>query len=746
MNGIDIGQFELAATSGLCLARAGSCVGLRLFAVDSATGAMDGKHLPLAIHRPPRYAADGAWGEVRWRVPCTEAGIRRYAVIPKLTINAPTVVPYAEGEAAEIVLRWHRDGTGAILRWVSDRPVRLWLLAGGSFAPAAIEALADGAMLRQDNLDAHVRLAGSIGAPRCIDEVWRLEQAVVGIAPPAGTRFIAWPVELAPGKPICAAMGHGAAPYIDRPMPDAPTGMTSTGTAGGALASLVGYSRCWDPQSRSPAMTVNRTWGGCNQPGLVFGWDNVLLAWCAAWTDPDLARHALEHICARYGANGIAHGPVQRNLIIPLTWARTVAALGDDDLARRTWPVMMAFMRFWWEDRGDGRPRRDGNRDGLIESGTDLDPASHRPGKLVSEAMDETGYDESPIYSAGFTDGRLGCTAPGVHFDWASRCLAVTLVGQNSLYVASCRALAATAERLGLDVDRGWLLNEAERVATGLRTRLFDAADGIFRDRWWRGGFSPVLTHTTFYPLLAGIADQPTAARLRGLLTDPAKFWGDNLLPTVARDDPAFGGVIDGTGNYWRGNCWPPTTYIVGLGLRQAGMLDLLADYTARCQRMFDGPWLQHAHAYENYPAHGAMGHDRWYLGGWGGREPRYTWAALLPLQTLEQVVTVQGNGLLAVGNPYLAEAMTWEGFHLRGHTGRAEAGRDRTVLELSDGTRLAAEPGCAIRDLVIDERGLRASVLAPQGTLLHLSAPPDRRGTMQVAAGDTWHDITIAC
>jgi uncharacterized Zn-binding protein involved in type VI secretion len=322
----------------------------------------------------------------------------------------------------------------------------------------------------------------------------------------------------------------------------------------------------------------------------------------------------------------------------------------------------------------------------------------------------------------GFTDGRLGMLADGVEFDLPSRTLTVTLLCQNCLYIASARAMARWADRLGNSTDAAWLRGEAERVTGRVRERLFCAKDGFFRDRFWRGDFSPVKAMTIFYPLLAGIADDTVKARLRETLLDPKQFWGENLIPTVSRDDPAYCDGMDGTGNYWRGNCWPPTTYMVYLAIKEAGWDDLAAEY-ARCVcGQFMEYWQAHGHAYENYPAAGKVNPRFLYVQMWGGRELRYVWSGMLPLCGLEEIFAPEPTrGGVRFGNPFLKEASGWRNFTWQGLPVEAEAGPLRTRVAVGDAWSFLAEPGIAVRGFTTDN-GIAFSAQAQAQSCVRLA------------------------
>jgi len=403
-------------------------------------------------------------------------------------------------------------------------------------------------------------------------------------------------------------------------------------------------------------------------------------------------------------------------LIIPVIYCRTIHLLGDYGLAGRTWATMMEFMRFWF-------PHRDGNGDGLIEAGVSKDATTHDPGHLIQEAMDETGYDEIPIYSAGFTDGRRGLLAPGVGFDWASQCLTVTLVCQNALYITACRAMSALARKIGQENDATWLDGEAERVARRMREQLFCKEEGIFRDRFWTGGFSPVTAMTIFFPLLAEIADSEVQEKLFEALTDPEQFWGENMIPTVSRRDPTYCDGFGGEGNYWRGNCWAPTTYMVCLAAKTAGWDETVAEYSRRTCAQFMEYWRAHAHAYENYPPEGNVDHDFVFVNMWGGREMRYAWAPMMLLSGLEELFGVEIDGSLRFGNPYLSQQSTWDGFFYQGHRVQAEAGPERLKIVVDGAWEFAAQKGITVRRFVVEPGQFRFEATAPAATRVEICA-----------------------
>lgn len=718
---MEFGAFEMFGLGGVSIANGPVAMGIRMTFPHLSLGLFDDKSMVMSLVRPDDYAPDLSYVRYSWRVPVAEDAIRRFAKTPVTGNNSPTTFTYAEGEAAEVTLEWQLvEGRIIRGRYTSDLPVKAALFSNGCFVPAeVVHSSVDSMKLRQQENTLHLRLMGNREVPLLAGDRLQAENALLWPGfNPSGRAICIHPLTLEPGHPLYFSMALDQEPGVPKPVDVdsslasasesyARSRMTSKGVAAGAaeaVAALAGYSRAYDPKRKRIQTTVNRTWGGVNAPGLICGWDNFFTSYIAAWENPALAEESLEHIVQLYSERGTAHGPTQRNLIIPIVYCRTVELLGNLELARRTWPAMMDFMRFWFADRGDGIPWRDGNSDGLIDSGSSLDPAQVGAATIVSNAMDETGYDEIPTYSAGFTDKRRGMLADNVGFDWKSKCLTVSLVCQNSLYVASCRKMSLLAARLGDEASGKWLVSEAGRVSSLIAEKLFDKSRGYFMNRHWNGDFSPVKTLTIFFPLLAGLPDDEVRERLRKALLDPGQFWGENLVPTVSRDEPSYKDGIDGNGNYWRGNCWAPTTYMCWLSAREAGWYDISALIAEKVSGQFMKYWTSFGHAYENYPAEGNVDNSYIYAGGaWGGREIRYVWTALMPLCLLEEIFAVEAVGEgFQFGNPFLSKVSEWNGFLCQGKKVFASAGADFTKVVFGDEWSFESKPGLAVRNFTV--------------------------------------------
>lgn len=118
-----------------------------------------------------------------------------------------------------------------------------------------------------------------------------------------------------------------------------------------------------------------------------------------------------------------------------------------------------------------------------------------------------------------------------------------------------------------------------EKAVSAMRRHMWDEACGTFlavrRDTMEK---VPVPTIGSWIPLLAGVATPEQAMRMAEVLK--SSDWFTTVpVPTVARSSPLF------SGEFWRGDIWPPTNYQVAAGLVRYGYRKLAADICDRTIR-----------------------------------------------------------------------------------------------------------------------------------------------------------------
>jgi len=174
---------------------------------------------------------------------------------------------------------------------------------------------------------------------------------------------------------------------------------------------------------------------------------------------------------------------------------------------------LLRWNRWWFKERLNGD---------LLSYGSSVaqnpfgDPDVHS--KIT--AGYESGMDDSSMYE-------------GVPFNASRNVLELQDVGLNSLYVADCKALEEIASILGRKAEFEEL--KAREVKISRRwhrsgTKKFF----LLNRRTDTGDFSPRLSPTLFYPLLAGIPDKEKAKRMiHEHYMNSAEFYGEFMLPSL---------------------------------------------------------------------------------------------------------------------------------------------------------------------------------------------------------------------
>lgn len=291
----------------------------------------------------------------------------------------------------------------------------------------------------------------------------------------------------------------------------------------------------------------------------------------------------------------------------------------DLELLKFAYPILVKWHAFWKEPRSNGFPRRDGNNDGLLEWGSDEElvaqsvPSWEENASGKTRAMWESGQDDLPNWD----DATL---------DESSGTLNMNCLDLNSLYALDCWCLAQMAQILEKLEDYETFLDEYESMKTRIDEMFWDEKEGFYFDRYWDGRFSKRKAASNFYPLLAMIPDPDKALRMLRHLLNENEFWGDYVLPTISRDDPAFKDQ-----QYWRGTIWPPTNYLVYQGLKAYGFDAVAYEFARKSASLFLRSWENFQLCPENYDSR---------TGEAGGQ--RYqSWGPLFALIALEEYLDV---------------------------------------------------------------------------------------------------------
>jgi putative isomerase len=241
----------------------------------------------------------------------------------------------------------------------------------------------------------------------------------------------------------------------------------------------------------------------------------------------------------------------------------------------------------------------------------------------------ESGLDNSPMYD-------------DASYDPTTHRLMLGDVGLMSLYIADCDALAEIADTLGKAPEAKELRTRAGDYRAKLAT-MWDERSGIFLNRDLKTGTSSTrLSPTNFYPLLSRTASPQQVDRMiHEHLLNPDEFWGWWILPSIARNDPAFKDQ-----NYWRGRVWGPMNYLVYLGLRNYDLPQVRREFAQKSMDLVQQEWYEKGHLHENYNSITGEGDDV------TNSDSFYHWGALLGLiEWMEDGLPAQGRETRILGN-----------------------------------------------------------------------------------------------
>ena len=444
-------------------------------------------------------------------------------------------------------------------------------------------------------------------ASRKIGVYWTGEEQPIG-ALPVTTPYFAAPLL----QPIGVSTGHPRS--IDQIRSILQRERPETNTVARAIESVMSWDTFFDPSKSRVISPVSRLWSAGWGGYVLFDWDTFFAASLAATGNRNLAyANAIETLQESTPQGFVpnyarAGGWKSSDRSEPPVGAITMLGLyrqyHDDWLLRDTFDPLLRWNRWWNEHR---------EQSGYLVWGSD---AGNRPVDLddasigtLQGAKYESGLDNSPMYDE----------AP---FHPETNRIHLADVGLMSLYIADCNALAEIATALGRSGEAQELRTRSERYGAKLQT-LWDEKAGIFRNKNLdSGALSPRLSPTNFYPLLAKVATAQQATRMvNEHLLNPAEFWGEFVIPAIARSDPAFPDQ-----EYWRGRIWGPMNYLVYLGLLNYDLPEVRQQFARKSLALFNQEWRLNGHVHENYHALTGLGDDV------TSSDRFYHWGALLGL------------------------------------------------------------------------------------------------------------------
>ncbi|HEX8711375.1 MAG TPA: trehalase family glycosidase [Terracidiphilus sp.] len=379
-----------------------------------------------------------------------------------------------------------------------------------------------------------------------------------------------------------------------------------------AIETTLGWDTIFEPSHDRVVSPVSRVWSVGWGGYVIFDWDTFFASTLASVGDRDLAyANALETLREETSEGFVpnyARGGGWKSFDRSEPPVGAITVLGLYKKFHDRWFIEDAFeplLRWnrWWNERRQ--------IDGYMAWGSD---GENPPGNLDDGsrgtrlgAILESGLDNSPMYDSST-------------YNQQTHVLEYADVGLMSMYIADCDALAQMAEVLGKPEVEKELKERSTRYRAKLAT-LWSPQAGIFLNKDLHSGESNTrLSPTNFYPMLAHAATPEQAhTMIEKHLLNPNEFWGEWIIPSIERKDPAFHDQ-----NYWRGRIWGPMNYLVYLGLCNYDDAQVRQQFADKSYALFLKEWTQSRHVHENYNAITGTGDDV------RNSDRFYHWGALL--------------------------------------------------------------------------------------------------------------------
>lgn len=381
-----------------------------------------------------------------------------------------------------------------------------------------------------------------------------------------------------------------------------------------AMQTILAWNTIYDAPNQRVITPVSRNWSHGWGGFVLFDWDTYFASYMLSLFNKELAYANAIEITKAITPDGFI--PNYQAPYGNTSWDRSQPPLGSSIILwiykkyKEKWFLeevyneLLSWNRWWPKNR---------DMNGYLCWGSN--PLSDSLRKLsngidvfnVEAARLESGLDNSPMYDS-------------MYFNPATHVMELADVGLMSMYILDCRSLAEIAIALGRKNDAVELQKRAAVYTKSLAT-LWDEKTGIFLNRRLDNDEkSYLLSPTNFYPMLAKACTQQQAEKMMKLhYFNPDEFYGEYVIPSCTRNDPAFK-----DNDYWRGRIWGPMNFLVYMGMRNYNLPEARLDLVKKSRDLLMKNWLKDGGVYENYNSTSGEGGDVTSADGF------YHWGALL--------------------------------------------------------------------------------------------------------------------
>ena len=378
---------------------------------------------------------------------------------------------------------------------------------------------------------------------------------------------------------------------------------------------VTGWNMIWADDREEPIEVCSRDWCVHGNYGswVLFNWDTFLLAASAADYDTRLAHQILRPQFAMQTSDGLIPGIASPLGISADRAMPPVASFGiwktylrskDSSFINDYYEPLRRYHEWW-------RLNRDGNKDGLLEWGSNPVKPAHPQWQAHTlwASRYETGMDNHPMWD-------------DVRFNTLTHTQEQNDAGLSALYALDAKCLSKMASILGRKNEAEKYFAESIEMANLIDKNLWNDDVELWLSRGWDGKWNYRAAPTCFYPMfLDNIADKNVEAAIQKHLLNPKRFGGKYAIPVSPRDDPAYPEQY-----YVRGRIWPAQVLLVHSALREKGKESAAEQIARSALETMRNDWLMEGHLHENYNADTADAHDT------KESDPVYSFGLMLPL------------------------------------------------------------------------------------------------------------------
>ena len=380
-----------------------------------------------------------------------------------------------------------------------------------------------------------------------------------------------------------------------------------------AMKTCLAWDTIYEPEHDRVCSPVSRIWSVGRGGYVLFDWDTYFAALMASVENKELAQLNAIAITDEVTENGFvpnygaADNNKSRDRSQPPVGSHVCLEIykkwPEKWFLERVYPTFVSWNRWFAEHRM--------TEEGYLCWGSDpYEPISGRWFEVNNvnnwqAAAYESGLDNSPMYD-------------DIVFNTETHLMMLADVGLMSLYIMDCRCLIEISRILGHEDVTPELEERKAKVERAL-SGLWDEEFGMFLNRNLSDGtLSRRISPTNFYALQADCVTEIQKKRMMAEhFYNPDEFWGEFIIPTIARNDPAFP-----EHGYWRGRIWAPTNYLAYAAMKHAGLKKECGDLARKSEELILKEWRLHGHVHENYSCYNGLGcglvcSDKFYH--WGG-------------------------------------------------------------------------------------------------------------------------------